>query len=65
MEVKTPLIIKEALGEEIYNMFEEYRKKYPRTEEDYKVKIWTSERGRKLFEEAVTEEYERYNTRRD
>ena len=57
MEVKTPLIIKEALGEEVYEMFEKYRKSLPPAE-NRSIKIWTSEEGKRLFEEAIKEEYD-------
>lgn len=56
MEVKTPLIIKEALGKEVYEMFEKYRKSLPSVEKS--IKIWTSEEGKRLLEEAIKEEYD-------
>jgi len=57
MYVKTPLIIKETLGQEVYDMFEEYRKQYAFSISNRAIHIWTSTEGERLINEAILEEW--------
>ncbi len=55
MEIKTPLIIKEALGEEVYNLFEEYRIKYHNPNRT--IKLYMSEESYNYWMDALKEDY--------
>lgn len=54
----TPLIIKETLGQEIYDLFEKYRKQ---PKEDRTIHIICSAEGQRIFEDAIKQEYDRIN----
>ena len=55
MQVKTPLIIKDVLGQQVYDLFEKYRKSL--SPPDLTIRLWTNAEGKRLLEEAIKKEY--------